>query len=46
MTQTFPSADSTLAAIETALPVEPQSYTIGDRFFFLDLEEIKEVELT
>ena len=26
------NTDSTLAAIETALPIDPQSYTIGDRF--------------
>lgn len=31
---------------EAALPIDLQSYTIGDRFFLLDWEEIKEVELT
>ena len=46
MINTSTTHDSTLAAIETALPIAPQSYTIGDRFFRLNWEEIKEVELT
>lgn len=31
MNQTLSTTDSTLAAIEVALPIDPQSYSIGDR---------------
>ena len=31
MVTTLNTLDSTLTAIEAALPIEPQSYSIGDR---------------
>lgn len=41
MVTTLNTLDSTLAAIQTALPIDPQAYSIGDRSTGLIIERSK-----